>query len=47
MLSDDNLSGLCAYVVLRNIETVPEMVYPHGGFAITLEIVYNFKGLDL
>lgn len=47
ILSDDNLSGLCGYIVVRSIETVPEMVYPHGGFAIQIEIVYNFMGLNL
>lgn len=46
MLSNENLSGLCAYIVLRTIETVPEMVYPHGGFAISMEIVYNVTGID-
>lgn len=47
MLSDDNLSGIADYIVVRTIETVPEMIYPHGGFAIPMEVVYHFAGLDL
>jgi len=47
MLTDDNLSGLCDWITLLKIETVPEMIWPHGGFAISFEVTYHFMGLDL
>jgi hypothetical protein len=47
MLSDDNLSGLAAYVLLLSVETVSEMIWPHGGFAIQVEVTYHFAGYDL
>lgn len=47
MLSDDNLSGLADYIVIQSVETVPEMIWPHGGFAIQAEVVYHFMGYDL
>lgn len=47
MLTNETLSGLCDYIRITAIETVPEMIYPHGGFAIPIEITYHCSLSDM
>lgn len=42
MMKDVTLQGTCDFLIPVRIQTVAEMVYPHGGFVITFDITYTF-----
>jgi len=42
MMKDVTLQNTCDFLVPIRIQTVAEMVYPHGGFVITFDITYTF-----
>ena len=47
MLTDVNLSGLASWITIRGIVTVSEMIWPYGGFIISLEVNYSFTGASV
>lgn len=40
LLSDITLGSTCDFILPRGIITVPEMIWPYGGFILTLDITY-------
>jgi hypothetical protein len=42
MMKDVTLQDTCDFLIPVRIQTVSEMVYPHGGFVITFDITYTF-----
>ena len=42
MMKDVTLQDTCDFLIPLRIQTVSEMVYPHGGFVITFDITYTF-----
>jgi len=47
LLNDIQLKKKCSYIMPTGIVTVPEMIYPFGGFVIPLEIVYTFSAVNM
>lgn len=47
ILTDTNLSGIASQVIVRSIDTVSEMIWPFGGFILSLEINYSFRGANV
>ena len=47
MLSDVSLGGLCTYLIPRSVYVVQELISPHGGFVLNLDVKYNFKNVNL
>jgi hypothetical protein len=47
LLSDIQLNQLCSYIMPQNISTVADMIYPYGGFVLTLDITYTFSSVNL
>lgn len=41
MLTHETLSGLADLLIIKTIDTAEQMVYPHGGFSIAIEIEYH------
>jgi len=42
MMKDVTLQNTCDFLKPIRIQTVSEMIYPHGGFVITFDITYTF-----
>ena len=42
MMKDVTLQDTCDFLIPVRIQTVSEMVCPHGGFVITFDITYTF-----
>ena len=47
ILTDTNLSGIASWITVRRIDTVSEMIWPYGGFVISLEVNYSFTGANV
>lgn len=47
LLSDIQLNKLCDYIMPISIATVAEMIYPYGGFVLSVDITYTFNSVNL
>lgn len=47
ILSDETLANTISYVMPVSIATVEQMINPFGGFVMSLDIVYQFSGLNI
>lgn len=47
LLSDIQLNHLCSFIMPVSIATVAEMIYPYGGFVLSIDINYTFNSVNL
>lgn len=46
ILKDETVGGTCDFIYPIEVNTVPTMIFPYGGFVITLEATYSCDRLE-